>query len=156
MVTSARGGQIMNPRKALALAVVAVVILFAFALSQPHGWQIGPGRGSGFGPGAAPGYAWGHGPMWRSDGMRPGMMWGGGIPQRWTARDQVLSTDDVRRNIERWLALRGNDRLKVGDVVQKDDSTIEATIVTKKESAVVERLSVNRQTGFFQTVGDPK
>lgn len=132
------------------------------------GYGMGPGMMGGYGPGygygyghMGPGYAMGPGMMGSYDmqgrygsgqGMGPGMMWGG-RSQRWADSNQLLSVDDVKRNIERWLAFQGNDRLKLGEVVQKDDSSIEATIVTKKENAVVQQFSIDRRTGAFRPVG---
>ena len=50
--------------------------------------------------------------------------------------------------MERWLAVRGNARLKVGEVKEKDANSITADIVTK-DNSVVERFIVNRHTGVI-------
>lgn len=120
----------------------------------------GPGMMQGYGPGYGPhgpgmmqGFGRGHGPgMMR--GFGPG--WGQGGPGAAGPGPQGnlnLSTDQVKSNIERWLAWRGNPRLKVGDVKEKDADTIEANIVTK-DNSLVQKFVVNRHTGFFQPSGD--
>ena len=74
----------------------------------------------------------------------PGMM-GGTI-------DRNLSVNDVRTNMERWLEWRDNPRLKIGEVKEQDKDTIVATIVTKKENALVDEFKVDRHTGWIQRV----
>ena len=54
---------------------------------------------------------------------------------------------------ERWLTWRGNPRLKVGEVKEKDADTVEAAIVTV-DNSLVQKFIVNRHTGFFQPSGD--
>ncbi len=46
-----------------------------------------------------------------------------------------------------WLTWRGNERLKVGEVKEKDADTITAEIVTK-DNSLVERFIFDRHTGF--------
>jgi hypothetical protein len=126
------------------------------------GWGGGPGPGAGFGPGNCPPFAQannggpGYGPGYRMRGWRggygPGMMWGnGGGPgyNRDAAQGNQnlnLTTDDVKTRMERWLAVRGNARLKLGEVKEKDADTITADIVTK-DNSLVERFIFNRHTG---------
>ena len=54
----------------------------------------------------------------------------------------------MKTRVERWLAFRGNPRLKVGDVKEKDADTITADIVTK-DNSLVDRFIVNRHTGAY-------
>ena len=61
----------------------------------------------------------------------------------------LLSTDDVKARVERWLTWRGNPRLKVGEVKEKDANTITADVVTK-DNSLVQRFDVDRHTGFFR------
>jgi hypothetical protein len=63
-----------------------------------------------------------------------------------------LTEADVRHYFEHRLQRRGNARLKVGEVKQKDDDTIVVDIVTAKESALVDRLQVDRHTGHINRV----
>jgi hypothetical protein len=96
----------------------------------------GPGLWGGYGPGMMRGYGPGAGPGW-------GAGW----------RDLNLSTDNVRTNMERWIAWQGNPRVKIGDVKERDADTIVADIVTK-DNSLVQRLVVNRHNGFFQPSED--
>lgn len=122
----------------------------------------------GYGPnGDCPGYgrAGGHGPGWMHDGQgygpgygRGGMRgpgYGQGYGRGWSGQqgDLKLTTDDVKARVERWLARRGNPRLKVGDIKEKDADTIIADVVTK-DNSLVQRLVVNRHTGSFDRDGE--
>ncbi len=108
------------------------------------GWGMGPGYGMGPGWGMGPGYGMGPGMMHRGFGR------GAGAWERLcgpaAALDRELGTDDVRKMMERRLAWRGNDRLKVGKVEEKDDNVIVAEIVTVDDS-LVERFEIDRATG---------
>ena len=99
----------------------------------------GHGMMGGYGPGMMGGYG-GHG---------PGMMGGYG-PGNYGNRANInLSTDVVKSNLERMLAVQGNPRLKVGDVKEKDADTIVADVVTK-DNSLVQRFAVDRHTGFYR------
>ena len=67
------------------------------------------------------------------------------------AKDLNLDADGVKKIIEGRLARHGNDRLKVGKVVIKDDKTIIAEIVTVDDS-LVSKLEFDRKTGRHQMV----
>jgi len=110
--------------------------------------QSGPtGRqGEGYGPGYRM-RGWGGGPG-------PGMMQGYGPgygPRGDVAGNQTLNltTDDVKNRMERWLAWRGNPRLKIGEVKEKDADSITADVVTK-DNSLVERFIVDRHSGAFR------
>ena len=60
--------------------------------------------------------------------------------------DKPLTVDDVRANLEQNLERKGNDRLKVGKVEDKDDKTITAEIVTVDDS-LVRRIEIDKATG---------
>lgn len=118
---------------------------------QGYGHMMG--YGGGMGP-AMMGEGWmgpgmmGYGPGY---GMGPGMMGGGyGSGARQAPADLNLTVNQVRKNMERWVRRNGNPHLKVGNVVQKDNDTITADIVTTDKDAIVERYEVNRHTGYFQ------
>lgn len=105
----------------LILAVSLFVLMWSYgALVAPYSpsgwWRMGPGMMSGPGPwgGYGPGMMSGYGP-------RGGSEWYGG----WC--DLNLSIDNVKTNMERWLAWQGNPRLKLGDVKEKDADTIGPT-----------------------------
>lgn len=116
---------------------------FATNNVQPvQGYGYGPGMMGGYGPGMMGGY--GPGMMMGFNG--PGMMMGWG----WGNQGNLnLSADDVKNNLERWIAWQGNERLKVGEVKVKDDDTITADIVTK-DNSLVQRFIVNRHNGFMR------
>lgn len=129
------------------LAVSLFVLMWAYGTfvapySAGTWWGMGPGMMNGPGP-------WG--------GYGPGMMRGygpGGSPG-WYAgwRDLNLSVDNVKTNMERWLAWQGNPRLKLGDVKEKDADTITADIVTK-DNSLVQRFVINRHNGYFRPSED--
>lgn len=136
-------------RPFLLIAVLAVSLLAlmwgyaAFVAPYSGGWwgmgpsiMGGPGPWGGYGPGMMHGY-----------GPGPGSAWNAG----W--RDLNLSTDNVKTNMERWLAWQGNPRLKVGDVKEKDADTIMADVVTK-DNSLVQRFVVNRHNGYFRPSED--
>ncbi len=116
------------------------------AVAQPYGggWGLmGGGYRSGGGWGFRCPWFDGNGPGWARGG--PG--WSG------ASNDLKLTTDDVKTQVERWLAWRGNPRLKVGDIREKDADTIVADVVTK-DNSLVQRFNVNRHTGYYERDGE--
>ncbi len=104
------------------------------------GYGMGPGMmGPGYGPGMMGGYGRGYGPGMMG-GYGPGYGPGYG-------RDLNLSTDNVKDYLERTMR---NPNLKVGEVKERGKDEITATIVTKDKDALVQKLVVNRHTGFFR------
>lgn len=96
----------------------------------------------------------GHHMMDQGGGMMSGMMMGegmGGSQLVMRPAPQTLTVADVTYNLEQVLAMRGNARLKVGPVAEKDDATIVGDIVTA-EGALVERYEVDRRTGIARMV----
>jgi hypothetical protein len=127
------------------------------------GYGMGPGMMGGYGPGygrgymMAPGYGpgmmRGYGPGWgrgymMGPGYGPGMMGPGYRPGYGPGygRDLNLTTDNVKNYLEQMIR---NPNLKVGEVKAQGDDEIVATIVTKDKDALVQKLVVNRHTGFF-------
>lgn len=117
------------------------------------GMMMGPGMGYGMGYGMGPGM---HGmmhSMMHGGGMGygPGMGMGyGGMPcaqQQGAAAGEDLGPDDVKARMERWLAMQGNDRLKLGKIEAVDDDTITVEIVTVDDS-LVQKLAVDRHNGW--------
>ena len=51
------------------------------------------------------------------------------------------------RSPESWLAMQGNDRLKLGKIEAVDDDTITVEIVTIDDS-LVQKLAVDRHNGW--------
>ena len=114
--------------------------------------MMGPGYGGGgcgggpgmMGPGYG-GYRGGYSPGW----MGPGMMGGGYLGYGAPPANLNLSVNDVRNDLQQWIARSGNSHLKVGSVTETDPNTVTAEIVTIDKDALVQRYTVNRQTGFF-------
>jgi hypothetical protein len=97
----------------------------------------------GYGPGMM-------GPGMMGGGYGPGWMHGGygmGNAGGYISRDLKLTVDDVKNSLERTIR---NPRLKVGDVKEADADTITADIVTKDKDALVQRITVNRHTGYWR------
>ncbi len=90
----------------------------------------------------------GHGGHGGCDGMRMGMADGMGMGAPGAKIDKQLTVDDVRAIVAGRLAMRGNKRLKVGNVQEKDADTVIAEIVTV-DNSLVNRFAVNRHTGRF-------
>lgn len=143
---------------------LATILPFVFAVpanAQPYGGGgYGPGYGM-MGGGYGPGMMGGYGPGWMMGpgmmgGYGPGMMGGygpgmmGGYGYYGRQGNLNLSTNDVKNYLERMLAIRGNSRLKVGEIKEKDADTIVADVVTKDKDALVQRYLVDRRSGFYR------
>jgi hypothetical protein len=148
----------------VAAALAAGVGVYSYGVSAEGGPGYGPGWGmmgglglGGGGPcpafgadegqGFGPGY---HMRGWRG-GYGPGWMMGRGYGPGYDrqAENLNLSIDDVKNRIERWLTWRGNPRLKVGEVKEKDADTITVDVVTK-DNSLVQRFIVDRHNGAFR------
>lgn len=105
-------------------------------------WMMGRG---GFGPGMM-GYEGGRG---YGRGYGPGMMWGRDAAE---GEDLNLTVDQVKRQFERRLAIMGNDRVKLGPIVEKDANTITVDIVTTDKEGLVQRFSVDRKRGIMRWI----
>ena len=154
-------------------SVVGAVLAAAALIGTPaaaHGpGMMGHDQGSGQAPGMMGHGMMGHGMMGHGmmghgmmghgmmgfshgKGHAPGMMGRGGTTGCGPAAtggssvDKELSVEDVTKILEGRLAWRGNDRLKVGKVEEKDEQTIIAEIVTVDDS-LVKRLEFDRKTG---------
>ncbi len=159
-----------NPIAALA-GLGALMLLAAPAAAHGAG-QGGNGPGFGMGPGMMgtapygaqqkPGYGPGAGMgtgMMGGPAMMHGMMHGAGGPgygmgagfapctQNAALTGEDLEVDDVKARMERWLAVQGNDRLKLGAIEAVDDDTITVEIVTV-DGSLVQKLAVDRHNGW--------
>jgi hypothetical protein len=65
---------------------------------------------------------------------------------RFMQQDLDLSIDEAKILMQARLIKRGNDRLKVGKIIEKDDTTYLVQIVTVDDSLVRE-LEIDRNTG---------
>ncbi len=129
----------------------ALIAAGVAATAQAH--DMGDHRG-----GSMMGNMGGQGPMMGGGGMgQQGHMMGqggmsggegGAMGQRWMGDHlpQDLSADTVRHILGRHIAQMGNERLKVGNVTERDEDTIVAEIVTVDDS-LVQRLVIDRHTG---------
>ena len=97
----------------------------------------------------------GYGMMGQMPMMGSGMMgsqmpmmggWGGMQVLR---RD--LTADEVKHMMEHRLAWSGNQNVKLGNVSEKEGDVIEVEI-TDKDGKVVQKLKVDRHTGWMQIV----
>jgi hypothetical protein len=156
----------MTRKSLIITGIAATALVSAWIAGSAQAQPYGPGMmGPGYGPGMMRGYGPGNGPdcpRWGMGGPGPRWMHGGrgwgrgpGYGPGWSAPggDLKLTVDDVKARVDRWLAWRGNSRLKVGEVKDTDADTITADIVTK-DNSLVERFLINRRTGFFQRSGD--
>jgi hypothetical protein len=132
-----------------------------FVMHMPYGqsWpgvnmQMGPGMGMGMQGmgGNLPG-------MWMLPGgaMAPMMGWGQMVQplplppsgSMMVPVGEPLSTEQAKRNIEFWLNMSGNSRLRPGMAVERPDNTILAEILSP-EGMVVMRYVIDRKSGWFQ------
>ncbi len=131
---------------ALAVAAAFAAALIVAAPSVAHESNAHDDDFAGMGPNMM-----GHGMMGHG-GMGTGMGYGMGrgmSPCSQNVRadmDRDLSVKDVTEMLQLRLDRWNNDRLKVGKVVEKDDDTIIAEIVTK-DGSLVDRLAIDRDTG---------
>lgn len=150
----------MNRKIVGGLAAVALVAVGAAgavgvmsvspAQAQGYGQYGCPGMGM-MGPGMM-------GPGMMGQGMMgPGMMGQGmmgmmGPGMMGQQANLNLTANDVKGYLERWVAMSGNPRIKVGPVTERNDNTISADIVTTERDALVQRFSVDRSTGIYRVV----
>ena len=66
---------------------------------------------------------------------------------RFAGRDLDLTADQAKTLVEARLIMRGNDRLKVGKVTQKDDDTYLVDVNTVDDS-LVRQVEIDRDSGF--------
>ena len=111
------------------------------------GYGRGYGHGYGMGPGMGRGYGQGYGGQGHGMGQGYGNYGHGCDGPGGTVLNAGLDTEAAKAMIERQLAMRGNPRVKVGEVKEVDDDTITVDIVTKAEGALVDQLTIDRHTG---------
>ncbi len=125
---------------------------------QGRGAMIGEGgmMGQGYGEQGMTGYRFGHGGMMgpgqgygHGGMMGPGMMGQGGFTGMAAPLAEDLSSDGVRHMMEHRVARTGNPNLKVGEIVEQDEDTITADVVTQDDS-LVRRFMVDRHTGMMR------
>lgn len=99
--------------------------------------------------GASAGWGDGRGHCGQGDSRgTPSTMMGRMCKQgRFADRDLDLTADQVRTLVEARLIMRGNDRLKVGNVARKDDDTYLVDVTTVDDS-LVRQVEIDRESGF--------
>ena len=147
----------MDRRIVGGLAAVALVAVGAAGavgvvnVNQAH--AQGYYGGQGYGGYGCPGMMgmMGPGMMGMGQGMMGQGMMGPGMMMGQQA-NLNLSANDVKTYFERWVAMSGNPRVKVGPVTERNDNTITADIVTTDKDALVQRFAVDRNTGTYRVV----
>ena len=123
----------------LTTAVIGLSALVATA-SLAHDYGQGQSMGQGMGQGMEQG---------QHQGQRMQQGHGGqfrGHKGNVERMETPLTIEGVRNHIEQRLELRGNDRLKVGNVTEVDENTIRAEIVTVDDS-LVRAIEFDKETG---------
>jgi len=64
---------------------------------------------------------------------------------------KALTEKDAKGILENYLKASRNPNLKLGKIEDKDNA-FEASIVTKKEGALVDRIAVDKRTGWMHSV----
>lgn len=134
-------------RRASSAGLSALVFALATIAVSPAGAQqyYGGSQGGMMGQGMmGPGMMMGQGFM-MCPLSGPGMGWGYG-----RQANLNLSVDDVKRDLERGLAMMGNSHPKAGPVTEKDANVITADVVTTDKEGLVQRFTVDRRTGSWQ------
>ena len=137
-----------------ALGALALVATSAAAHGPGQGGYYGQGMGmmgSGHGPGGfgmmGSGYGPGYGGMMGPGYGMTGPAYGyGPCGQAAALTGEDLDIGDVQARMERWLAMQGNDRLKLGKIEAVGDDTITVEIVTLDDS-LVRKLAIDRHSG---------
>jgi hypothetical protein len=62
-----------------------------------------------------------------------------------------MEEKDAKEILENYLKSTRNPNLKVGEIKDKE-SVFEAEIVTKKEGALVDKIAVDKYTGWMRSV----
>jgi hypothetical protein len=77
----------------------------------------------------------------------PGMMQGKGNFGPAMDRELDLTADEAKTLVSARLIMRGNDRLKVGQVTEKDEDTYLVDIITV-DNSLVRQVEVDRDNGL--------
>ena len=161
----------------VALAAVAIGLIFlpADGQAQMGGGMMGPGYGYGTGPGygygmMGPGYGYGmmgpgygYGMMGSGYGygmmgpgygygygMGPGMMGGYGYGPQYQQLEKPLGKKDAQEILENYVKSLYNPNLKVGKITEKD-TYFEGEILTK-DNVLVDKIIIDKNTGWMSSV----
>jgi hypothetical protein len=123
------------------------------------GYGMGPGMmgygygGYGMGPGmmAGPGYGcYGMGP-WMMPHYGMGYGYGYGYGPQYQEREKPLTEDDAKTMVENYLKSTKNPNLKLGKT-KNEEHYFEVHIVTKKNDALVDKILVDKSTGWMHSI----
>jgi hypothetical protein len=89
----------------------------------------------------------GHGMMMSPHMMRRGMMGQGVQPGEMGGFHKLLSADDVKTHLDKWLAAHLGERVKIGAVEVRSDFSIGAEVTTA-DGSLIQRLIVDRRNGM--------
>jgi hypothetical protein len=117
------------------IAVLTVALSLGTVLAQRGGGRYCPWMGAGPGPQGQQG---GWYCPWMGSQTGPPVAKPG----------QPLTADQAKAMVEQQIS--GNPNLKAGKVTEKD-GVYEVDIVTKKEGSLVDKVQVNKQTGWFRS-----
>lgn len=99
-----------------------------------------------------PGMGMGRGGMMGGPGMGHGMKGGMGMGPCAQQAGGEVTVDSVKARMEAMLTRRGNSHVKLGEVTKQADGTILATVVTKKENALVDKFVIDPKTHTHKRV----
>ncbi|MFA5040338.1 MAG: hypothetical protein WC464_01720 [Bdellovibrionales bacterium] len=143
--------------KTITYAAILLAFMVAVFSSTGYAQQQSPsGQGGSYG-----------GPMMMGWGQRM-MGWGSSGPGGWycpwigsghrygpngqntyNENGEALTKDQAQQMLKD--RIKGNPNLKVGELADKGDF-YETTIVTNKEGALVEKIQIDKKTGWFRNV----
>ncbi|MBW2094056.1 MAG: hypothetical protein JRI80_04135 [Deltaproteobacteria bacterium] len=87
--------------------------------------------------------------------MGPGMMGGQGgygmMGPQYQGNRKALTEKDATGILQNYLKANRNPNLKLGKIEDKGDA-FEARIVTKKEGALVDKIAIDKKTGWMRSV----
>ena len=120
------------------------------------GYGMGPGMmgpGYGMGPGMmGPGYGMGYQTMHPGWGMGPGMMGPGyGYSPQYGQSQKPLDEKGAQEISENYLQSVRNPNLKLGKI-KDTGSVFEVEIVTKKSGDLVNKIAIDKNTGWMSPV----
>jgi hypothetical protein len=109
------------------------------------GGPQGPETG-GYGPGMGPGVGYGMGPGM----MGPGYGYGSSRPQ-YQRREKPVTEGEAKTMVENYLKSTRNPNLTLGKI-KNEEHYFEVDIVTKKDGALVDKVLVDKGTGWMHSV----
>jgi hypothetical protein len=147
-------------KKWTSVGPIAMLVVF-LTLGTVYAQPMGPGmmgNGGGWGPGYAPqqqqGWYCPYCGRWSGPGypMRPGMMRPGyGYGPQYQQPQKPMTKEDAEMVVQNFLKSTGNPNLKLGNI-KDEGSAYEVEIVTKGGNSLVDRILVDKRTGWMRSV----